>query len=92
MMRDDDANEYRSMSSLSTLLTGVILGAVGVIMVNKDTRKKVKNKLAEWLDTGDKKLDEAQTRLESMRKESKQKLAEGLDRAKTKLEDERKTY
>jgi gas vesicle protein len=83
----DNEND-RGGSALKAALIGAVVGAAAVILSNPDSRKKVKDKLSEWMEKGQDKLEQAQEKAGDLKDEGKRKVARGLEKARRKLEED----
>jgi len=86
--RDDYDRRERGMGSLGAALVGMVIGAVAVALSNKETRKKIRNTLDDWMETGEEKLQQAKEKAEDVKERGRKKVVQELDRAKRKLEKE----
>ena len=82
-MNSDKTNMAKT--SIGSVLVGAAIGAAAVTLLNKDSRKKVKDGIKSALDKGDAKMDELQEKAEKVKKDAKSKAIKELDKTQKKL-------
>ncbi len=75
----------KTSSSFGSLLMGVAIGAVAATMMNKSTRKRVKETIMNALDEGDARMDELEDKADSLKTEVKKRAVKELDKTQRKI-------
>jgi len=70
---------------LTAVLVGALAGAAAVILLNEDTRKKVKRRVDKTVRTGEEEIDRLRSEIKKLKADLKEKAAEELEKASRKL-------
>lgn len=84
--------ENNDKNTLGSALFGAIVGATAVVLLNEDTRKKVKSKIADILETGEHKAGQLSGKVEEKvteaKKEAHKRIVPQLHEAERKLREQ----
>jgi len=83
-------DDKKAKGGIGAVLMGAALGAAAVSLMNKSTRKKLKQSIMTALDKGDAKLDELSERAQKLKKNAADKAETLRENAKAKAVKELK--
>ena len=83
-----DQQSVPSANMMRATAFGMITGAVGVMLLNKNNRDRIFSALDTWLKKGDRQVQEMSQQAKSIKEKGRRKLIAGLDKAQTTLENQ----
>lgn len=81
-------NKQQKVNIIGAALLGALIGAGTVILANEENRQAVKQKMADAIETGEKKIDEILIKAEKLTASQREKLIAKLEKTKNKLRQE----
>ncbi len=86
-----DSNN-KNKTSIGSVLVGAAIGAAAVTLMNKNSRKKLKENINKALETGDRKLDELQKKAEEVKKNVQEKAEDAKKNVQAKAADAKNNF
>lgn len=76
-MRED--NQKTMMNTFTAALFGAVVGGVATMFMDRGTRRRVKNRINAFLESGDEKMDEVNGKINRLKERGKEKVAQKLE-------------